>query len=300
MEHVPPYGSADPNASYVDRNSPGAVKGSFIPAAALEHPQREIVAVITAAGLTPSKADLTQLKQAIDALIAAATGGGDTSTYLLMAAARARLPIYPEIISADGTFNLSVPATGTVRIPAGIQVIHRGVFSDTTAEQDFVTAANKTYHLRKDWTTGWALKDVSDVAYNPSALAETDTGFDTGYDDMISHRVVTNASNIATITNLVNKDRYSLSGETAQLIDTPYQDNTLPSAISNGRTITLNLARKPRAAVSAVNDFDTTRTGQTEVNFGIRANSRYSALVWYQNNSTAQTEAASIAYEVWL
>lgn len=71
MKYTAPPGSTDPNASYVTGNAVTKVKGSPVPAEAVEHPQREIVNAITAAGLTPSESDLTQLKKAIIALIAA-------------------------------------------------------------------------------------------------------------------------------------------------------------------------------------------------------------------------------------
>lgn len=71
MEYVPPLG-ADADTSYANGDPDN---GSPIPAAALEHPMREIVAVIEAAGIVPAPEDLTQLRQAIDALIAAAVGG---------------------------------------------------------------------------------------------------------------------------------------------------------------------------------------------------------------------------------
>ena len=54
MKYNPPFGSTDPNASYVDKNVPGAVRGSAVPALAIEQPQREIVDVISKAGLAPN------------------------------------------------------------------------------------------------------------------------------------------------------------------------------------------------------------------------------------------------------
>lgn len=73
MKYIPPMNGQE-NEEYVDwdRTSPG--KGSIPPAAVFEKPQREIVNVITAAGLTPDPYDLTQLSQAIDAKITAGTG----------------------------------------------------------------------------------------------------------------------------------------------------------------------------------------------------------------------------------
>ena len=68
MKYNPPAGSQDPDAKYVT-GQPGKVRGSAVPAEAVEHPQREIVEVIKQAGLTPDGDDLTQLWQAIGQII---------------------------------------------------------------------------------------------------------------------------------------------------------------------------------------------------------------------------------------
>lgn len=65
MEYVPPYTSVDPDAPYINGNPATGTKGSIPPAAAFEHPMREIVHAIEQAGLTPDGDDLTQLWQAI-------------------------------------------------------------------------------------------------------------------------------------------------------------------------------------------------------------------------------------------
>jgi hypothetical protein len=64
MKYVPPLGEA-PDTPYIDGNPAAGIEGSIVPAASIEHDQREIVAVIEGAGLTPDSADLTQLTQAI-------------------------------------------------------------------------------------------------------------------------------------------------------------------------------------------------------------------------------------------
>lgn len=84
MKYHPPFGSVDPNAPYVDKNVPGAVRGSAVPAAAIEMPQREIVDFITKAGLTPTDDDL-QLARAVQAgkvnyAVAGGTGTAVTAT----------------------------------------------------------------------------------------------------------------------------------------------------------------------------------------------------------------------------
>lgn len=82
MKYVPPINgnSADENRSYWNFDAATGLQGAIPVAAAFEHPQREILAVIAAAGLTPSAEDLTQLRQAIGGLIAAAVAGIDPGT----------------------------------------------------------------------------------------------------------------------------------------------------------------------------------------------------------------------------
>lgn len=67
MKYVPPIGGAA-NDPYVDVNPGAGIAGSLVSGAAIERPQREIVAVIAAAGIAPADGDLTQLLQAIRVL----------------------------------------------------------------------------------------------------------------------------------------------------------------------------------------------------------------------------------------
>lgn len=305
-DYVQPVGEADPNASYKDRNTGAGEPGSRVPALAIEMPQREIRTVLVAAGLTPDKTDPTQLNAAIDAKIALATSSGPDPVADLLNLLRARMLVYPEIMTSDGRFNLSTPATGTVRIPSGITLRHRGCFDEVTAQQDFTTVANKTYHLRKRWTgglPGWALVDVSNSAYNPTALAEADVSFDTTYDDMISHRVVTNASNVATITALANRDRLQIEGTSTVTRQEPFEENVTADTAVGVEIINVTLARRPKVAIRSATDIDTQLAGVTfnEMNFGVRANSRYSISCFYQNKMpTGAGYGAYVSYEVWL
>ena len=172
--------------------------------------ENELGNVISYAGLTPTDADFTQLRQAITGLINAATGGGDTSDYLLLSQAKSRLPIFPEIDSADGKINLSSPAAGTIRLPGGVDFVHRGVDVLTTSETDFATTISRTYHVRWSVSGGWEMFDLTDAGYNPSILDEDDAAFDSTFDDMLVARVVTNSSNVPTITNLINKHQLNV------------------------------------------------------------------------------------------
>lgn len=178
----------------------------------LHRVESEIGEVISFFGITPSDDRYTQLREAIESGIAAATGTADTSQYLLVSQARTRLPIFPEIVSADGKINVSSPAAGIIRVPGNIQFMHRGIFPVTTSETDFNTDISKTYHLRWNPTDGLSLNDLASSTYNPNSLSEDNIAFDSDYDDMLVSRVVTNSSNVATITNLVNFDRIWFNG----------------------------------------------------------------------------------------
>ena len=68
MQYNPPLGSPDPDAPFINGNPALGVEGSVHPAAASEYPQREIIAVIEAAGLVPTNSDLSQLLAAIQTL----------------------------------------------------------------------------------------------------------------------------------------------------------------------------------------------------------------------------------------
>lgn len=68
MKYHAPFGQPDPDAPFINGNPGAGIEGSIPPAAAIEHPQREIVAAIVGAGLTPDDGDLTQLWQAISGI----------------------------------------------------------------------------------------------------------------------------------------------------------------------------------------------------------------------------------------
>ena len=74
MDYISPYGAA-PGDPYVDDNEALEIDGSIPPAQFFNDAQAELLNVITGAGLVPSSADLTQLRQAIQNMIIA---GGKT------------------------------------------------------------------------------------------------------------------------------------------------------------------------------------------------------------------------------
>lgn len=68
MDHIPPFG-ADPETPYVDDDEALEIDGSIPPAKFFNDILAELLAVLTAAGIEPDSEDLTQIAQAIQALI---------------------------------------------------------------------------------------------------------------------------------------------------------------------------------------------------------------------------------------
>lgn len=204
----------EPRPAYFDGDAQTGQEGSYPSGTALEYPMREILAVIENAGITPSNGDLTQLLQAINALIATAgggSGGGGTLDF-------SHNPVFP-LVTVNGGLMSITAGTGSVAVAAGQTFVHRGgtVYNSTdtdAGDRTFTTAASKTYHLRWRYNAGspaFGLFDLADAGYNPTSAAETNAGFDTMYDDMLIARVATNGSNVPTVTALYNRPRLSVT-----------------------------------------------------------------------------------------
>lgn len=124
MKYQAPYGSTDPDASYVDRNTPGAVAGSKVPAAAIEHPQREITSVITKSDLAASDGDLMQLAKAVRSLrlnhVPATLAGSALTVTLDPAPARYDdlrvLWVVPGAANAAGAMTININGLGPVPV----------------------------------------------------------------------------------------------------------------------------------------------------------------------------------------
>lgn len=110
MKYVPPVGGAD-NDPYIDGNPSTGVEGSAVPAAAIEHSMREILAVITAAGIEPSEANLDQLLAALRSagVFQTPTLGDRTTKAATMAC-------------FSQEFGASLAANGWQKLPSGLIV----------------------------------------------------------------------------------------------------------------------------------------------------------------------------------
>jgi len=202
---------------FKDCTSPEAQDGTKIKSSFLNRVAAQLRRAIRGMGIAEDNAD-------DDMLLKAIKKAGSTSTIINQFVAF--LPMFPEIQTSDAKFALTV-GSGQVVIDAGQTWLHRGAFQKSTddydlADRTFSTVANKTYHLRWKWNgpsiaPAFYLRDLADSGYNPGALAETKADFDTTYDDMLIAKIVTNGSNVLTVTPLENRMKLSkdLSGPSA-------------------------------------------------------------------------------------
>jgi hypothetical protein len=278
MRYWPPR-NQPADAPWKNANPSTGDQGSVIDARGIEHPQREIVAAIKRLGLTPREDELDQLGRAIENAIAAATGGGETGTFATLPMLRANLRFYPETNTATGQLSISAPADGTIFVAPVGSVSHRSVHDHVISDiaealRTFVTLPSKVYHLRQDLGTGaLSLKDLGDGTYNPSSSPEANSAFDSSYDDALHARIVTNSSNVATITPLVNRNRLVDHEEITFFEGSGEGDNN--ASFSGGKTF--NWARTPhvfsavttRQNSGAMPDNDVSRVSRTLTRYSI-------------------------------
>lgn len=194
-----------------------------------------------------------------NALVLGAAGGG-TLTDLSWK----NLLVFPEITSANNVFTFTT-GTGQVVVASGITWLWRGWQSFTSADilsgnRTFATSALKTYHLR--WHapgTGnatpsgtypngrFVLKDLADSGYNPSTLSETNTAFDSTYDDMLIARVVTDSGNSPTVTALKN-----MASLKAAITVAAATDSTNGNGIFGSGNYTIVSPRLPSSTISGL------------------------------------------------
>lgn len=214
-----------------------------------------------------------------------------------------RLPIYPEIDTGSNKLALTA-TTGQIVVDAGQRFRHRGhrvIYTSDTASgsRTFATSANKTYHLRWTWSAGAGSYSLVDLT--SASPAESDRSYDSTYDRMLIAKVVTNGSNVLTVTPYVNKHDLNARGELAFTAVTWSGDFVAPSALAHGTVVTLDWGRRPRVATSMMTSISTVATGDTigtqQLNVGIDSRSRESLVVTYQK--TENPQSGYVSYEAW-
>lgn len=210
----------------------------------------------------------------------------DITNAASVAALGALFNFRPEIETPTQALAVTNNGNGTVTVNAGQSWVWRGFRRFTTDDIDavdrtFATAASKTHHLRWSPVDGLALKDVADAAYNPGALAEADTAFDTVLDDMLVARIVTDAVNTPTTTILRNA---------ARLTDRIYDASavTYPNANSSHKRVdqTINWAVSPSnwAIEVAWTNINNSSPDEFDVNHTLEVVDRYHVRLFSQHD----------------
>lgn len=266
------FGAVD---TFFKNCTPGARDGTAVEAAWLNGVLMQIRQAVRGMGITEDNADDDMLLKAIQA---AAAG------LVPEAALLASLPVHA-LVGAAGTLAYTSGA-GTIIVSTGQSITRRGfkvyaLDNLSLANRTFVTLANKTYHLRwyapgigratpaASWPYGRLyLEDIADLTYNPSALAEANSAFDSTYDSLILARVVTDGANALTVTALLNQPR--LTGIFSRA-------STKPGTVYT-TTHTFNWSRVPLASLR---DINAPGGGQdTDPTILVQALDRYAAQVY--------------------
>lgn len=124
MKYQAPIDAVNEDDPYVDLDVVGGVDGSPVPAAAIEHPMREIMHVIEEAGIVPDEADLTQLHAAILALAGNGTYASNAESTLGVEAEKALTP-------ANFGSQQSLLDNGYQKLPGGL-ILQWGIETITT------------------------------------------------------------------------------------------------------------------------------------------------------------------------
>lgn len=131
MKYNAPFDATDDDAAYVNGNASTGTAGSIPPAEQMEYPQREIMAVIEAAGFTGTNSDLTQLLKAIRRII---SNYVDPLTPKGAQQARAFTPnvVFPDFPGPSGNFKTvqSVTVVGATYLDISGYVAFRSVSSE--------------------------------------------------------------------------------------------------------------------------------------------------------------------------
>lgn len=213
--HIP-QSHADARGEFIEGELSLGQIPTILHAAWLNTIQRELIAVLNQNGIAPHPDQDDQIYQAIRRLTPL-----QSNPILPKGWVHDGLSIFPEVPTPDGKIALTHQGGGILTIDPGQWFIWRGVWEIctddyTSGERTFSLTANRNYHLRWRPNIGFGLYDLTDTHYNPQALAETDTQFDTQVDDMLLAVIQISANNITTITPLMNKAQLYTTWESSQ------------------------------------------------------------------------------------
>lgn len=174
-------------------------------------------------------------------------------------------PIYPEIFTPNNTLQIIDNGDGTISIAEGQKFQIQDVVIDTAGRADltFPVTAGKTYHLRyslngkpiNNYTpqpNSFYLVDVTDTNYNPNGVDESDSLFDTKYDDLLVAKVAVDTNGTVAITPLKNKARLIDNFTAYWTITQVISGDPDPSKVNYNIEVPVNWGRKPKVARTGI------------------------------------------------
>ena len=239
MEYVQPIGAAA-DAPYLDANPVGGAEGSPVPAAAIEHPMRELVALITDAGIAPAGGTLTQLRDAVRRLIqrqapavSAAGGTADAITGIFTPAITALtdgMTVHVRAGAANATTTPTfTPAAGTI----AAKVIVKG--NDLPLAAGDIIGAGFWIDLKYDVTLDkWLLVNPAKglTAQDFASAAETQAG-------LIANKAVTPSGLAESMIGGIGQTWQDVGA--SRVVGVTYTNTT-------GRAIMVNVAKNTSSA----------------------------------------------------
>jgi hypothetical protein len=301
---VPPTAPASPSTGYPTPGDPATGTPATRPGAYWHYQlQAELAAVLADAGLSPSAATLTQLRDTLRAL--SPTLLRAALTWPTVGTADYRLTVTPAAVSGQG--GKVTVASGTpigLALPTGNGSTGRTLLVNTPAFDSGNLLASSTYYLRGQIAGGALALYVqrgTDADAEPASGLGTPGGasgggFDSTVFDVLLGKVVTSTSGTTpTVTALANAARLTASGSWED-VNTPVGGTT--------RTLTLNWGRAPMMA--AVVSFGTAAHVSIDADLQVNQTDRSRMSVswwlrvagWDGFSTIAQYRTGALAVEV--
>ncbi|MBT9266034.1 hypothetical protein KKQ10_14185 [Pseudomonas sp. MG-9] len=238
------------NGKFADENPLTGTPGSLISSSWGNGVTEELLNVIRAAGLVPSESQSDQLLKALKVVLTQDALPLAALAFPTVATADGRIPVTAATGATGGT--VSVPGGVLVslceEVSAGMTARPRALFTPVWASP--ALDINSTYFLRMQVRDGllvcYTQKGV-DTDVIPAAMkggtGSSGGGFDSTCIDMLVAKIVTTgAGTLPKLTLLANKARLEAVG--------------VWSGANGNYSVTLNWARKPRAYIAGIFDFD--------------------------------------------
>ena len=185
MLYNQPYGVTDPDAPYINGNPATGTMGSIPPAAAIEHPQREIVNFLNDSLWTPDSNDLRQLSKSIQSGVVNYCQDQGTTNFIAITPIP---PLAGYVLGQHFRIKLANPNTGPVQINVSglgwLPVVH----ADNTPMGGGELYVNQIIDVAYNGNNAWqmltgGLSGALIMMNNPRSLyCSNTTGDDSLYD----------------------------------------------------------------------------------------------------------------------